>query len=376
MPVSVVRRDKRRRWALVAVVAAILVAVPALVAAVPPTGQSIDPARLRALIDQSIRQRYQGYAQSTASLGLPDLPNLADVTSLLNGTTSMRVWYTSPDRYRVDDLTVAGERDLYRTPDGEFTWDYGADQLTEFVGEPPVRLPRAADLLPPELARRVLAASAADPVSALPVRRVAGISASGLRLRPADQDTTVGQVDIWADSASGLPVRVEVTARGQADPILITAFNQLDLSAPTMPTQPPEPAPGSSLSVVSAPDVAKALGALGQVPLPSRLAGRQLSTTDLGGVHGAGLYGSGLASFVVLAVPRNIGAAATDAASKAGAATLQLPGGTAVAQSIPPLSLMVVRSTVSRRSYLLAGLVTPAALEAAARELSTLPRSG
>jgi hypothetical protein len=373
---SVVRRAKRRRWTLVAVVAAILIAVPAVVATLPSAGRSIDPVRLRALISESSRRPYQGYAESTGSTGFPDLPHLSDVTSLLNGATRMRAWYMSSDQYRVDVMTVTGERDLYRTPQGEFTWDYDANLRTEFIGEPPVRLPRAADLLPPELARRVLAASTADPVTALPARRVAGISASGLRLRLADPDTTVGQVDIWADSVTGVPVRAEVTARGQAAPTLVTAFSELDLSAPTAPIQPPMPPPDSDFHIVSAPDVTKVLGVFSQSPLPLRLAGRELSSTDLGGVRGAGLYGSGLASFVVLAVPRDIGGAATDAAAEAGAATLQLPGGTAVAQSIPPLSLLVVRSVVSRRSYLLAGLVTPALLEAAASQLSTLPRSG
>jgi hypothetical protein len=373
---SVVRRAKRRRWTLVAVVAALLIAVPAVVATLPSAGRSIDPVRLRALISESGRRPYQGYAESTGSIGLADLPHLAEVTSLLNGITRMRAWYLSPDRYRVDVITDTGERDLYRTPQGEFTWDYDANLRTEFIGEPPIRLPRAADLLPPELSRRVLAASAADPVTALPARRVAGISASGLRLRPADPDTTVGQVDIWADSVTGVPVRAEVTARGQAAPIVVTAFRELALSAPAAPIQPPMPPPDSDFDIVNAPDVTKVLGVFSQPPLPLRLAGRELSSTDLGGVRGAGLYGSGLASFVVLAVPRDIGAAATDAAAEAGAATLQLPGGTAVAQSIPPLSLIVVRSVVSRRSYLLAGLVTPAVLEAAAGQLSTLPRSG
>jgi hypothetical protein len=120
--------------------------------------------------------------------------------------------------------------------------------------------------------------------------------------------------------------------------------------------------------VVVAPDVVKALG---EVALPARLAGRELRTGVLGG-----FYGSGLASFFALVLPRSIGTAATDAAGDAGAATLQLPGGTAVAQAIPPLSLIIVRSTVARRWYLLAGLVRPAVLETAARELSTLPRSG
>jgi hypothetical protein len=356
---------------LVAVVTALLITVPAVVTALRSTGEPVDPGRLRALILQSDRRPYQGYAESSAQLGLPDLPNLGDVTSLLNGTTRMRAWYASPALSRVDVLTTGDERGVYRTPEGEFTWDSGANMLTELVGDPPVRLPRAGDLLPPELARRILAAAPGDLVSALAPRRVAGFAVPGIRLTPADPDTTVGQVDVWAERVSGLPVRVEVTARGQAAPILVTAFQELDLSAPALPTTAPTAAPDSGFTVVVAPDVVKALGALGEVALPARLAGRELRTGVLGG-----FYGSGLASFFALALPRSIGTAATDAAGDAGAATLQLPGGTAVAQAIPPLSLIIVRSTVARRWYLLAGLVRPEVLETAARELSTLPRSG
>ncbi|MDT7729416.1 MAG: hypothetical protein QOI21_5992 [Actinomycetota bacterium] len=366
-----VRREKRGRWALVAVVTTLLIAVPLVVSAALPRGERADPGQLRALIARSDGQPYSGYAESSGQLGLPDMPNLADVTSLLNGTTRIRAWYVSPSLSRVDVLTTGSERSVYHGPEGDFTWDYAANMLTQLIGEPSVRLPRAGDLLPPELARRILAAAPGDPVTTLEPRRIAGIAAPGIRLTPANPDTTLGQIDIWADPGSGLPVRVEVTARGQAAPILVTAFQEVDLKTPDLPATNPVRAPSTGFTVVSAPDVADALGALGQVRLPAQLAGRQLRPGDFGG-----LYGSGLGSFFAVVLPRGFGGVATDAAGKAGATTIQLPGGTAVAQSIPPLSLVVVRSTVSRRWYLLAGLVRPAVLEIAAQELSTLPRSG
>jgi hypothetical protein len=357
-------------------VTALLLAVPALVAALAPGGGSADPARLRDLIARSASQPYQGYAESTGSLGLPDLPKLGDVTSLFNGTTRMRAWYTAPDRSRVDVLTVGSERDVYRLPDAEYTWDYAANQLTELIGDPPVRLPQAGDLLPPDLARRILADAPGDPVTALPGRRIAGIAAAGVRLTPRDPDTTVGTVDIWADPATGLPLRVELSARGQTSPVLTTAFEEVDLTTPTIPVEAPNPVPGSGFVVTSAPDVAKALGALGQATLPAQLAGRDLRTTELGGIRGVGLYGTGLSSFVVAAVPGDVGAQAADAATKAGAASIKLARGTAVAKSIPPLSLLVVRPMFSRRAYVLAGLVDPSVLQAAAGALTTLPRRG
>ncbi|WIY03101.1 hypothetical protein QRX60_04330 [Amycolatopsis mongoliensis] len=374
MTPSVVRHAKRRRWAVVAAVAAVLVSVPSVVAALAPAGAPADPGRLRELVLQSATRPYQGYAESAGSLALPELPNLAPVTALFSKRTPMRAWYAGPDRYRVDILGTAGEHDVYRLPDGEYTWDYGDNTLTELIGDPDVRLPRAGDLLPPELARRILRAAKGDPVSALPGRNVAGVAASGLRLVPADPATTIGRVDVWADPATGVAVRVEVTARGQQAPILVTEFQQLEQATPVV--EAPRPVLGSGFTVASAPDVSNALGALGQVPLPATLAGRPVASSKLGGVEGAALYGTGLAAFAVIAVPRAVGNAASEAAGKAGAVQTRLPAGTVVQLSITPLSLAIVRSSVFRRSYLLAGTVTPDVLKTVAEELSTLRRSG
>ncbi|WP_072482473.1 hypothetical protein [Amycolatopsis australiensis] len=374
MTPSVVRHEKRRRWAVVAAVAVVLVALPSVVAALAPAGASVDPARLRALVLQSAGRPYQGYAESAGSLALPELPNLAPVTALFSMRTPMRAWYAGPDRYRVDILGTAGEHDVSRLPDGEYTWDYGDDTLTELIGEPAVRLPRAGDLLPPELARRILRAAQGDPVTALPGRNVAGVAASGLRLVPADPATTIGQVDVWADPATGLPVRVEVSARGQRAPILVTEFRQLAQTAPVV--EAPRPVPGSGFTVASAPDVSAVLGALGQVELPPTLAGRPVVSSDFGGVEGAALYGTGLAAFAVVAVPRAVGNAAAEAAGKAGAVQVKLAAGSVVQLSITPLSLAIVRSPVYRRTYLLAGTVTPEVLKTVADELSRPRRSG
>ncbi|MEV4056042.1 hypothetical protein AB0J55_32950 [Amycolatopsis sp. NPDC049688] len=374
MTPSPVRWERRRRWAVVAAVAAVLVSAPSVVAALAPAGAVGDPARLRDLVLGSAGRPYQGYAESAGSLALPELPNLAAVTALFSMRTPMRVWYAGPDRYRVDILGTAGEHDVYRLPDGEYTWDYGDNTLTELIGDPGVRLPRGGDLLPPELARRILRAAHGDPVSALPGRNVAGVAASGFRLVPADPDTTIGRVDVWADPATGVAVRVELTARGQDSPILVTEFQQLEQTAPVV--QAPRPVLGSGFTVASAPDVTDTLGAYSQVPLPARLAGRAVASSDFGGVQGAALYGSGLASFAVIAVPRTVANAASEAAGKAGAVQVRLAAGNVVQLSITPLSLGIVRSSVSRRSYLLAGTVTPAVLKSVADELSRLRRSG
>lgn len=370
MPVSVVRRERWWRWAVAGVVAVLLVAAPLVAGAVGPSGNSIDAGRLRDLVQRSDSVMYDGEAQSTGSLALPALPNLADVSALFAGTTTMRAWYAGPGRYRVATLTTAGEHDVYRLPEGEYTWDYGANMLTELAGQPTVRLPRASDLLPPELARWILRSAPGEAVSTLPARRVAGIDASGLRLVPADPDTTIGRVDLWADPVSGLPVRVEVTARGQGNPVLVTGFEAVEQRPQVVTT--PRPAPGSGFTVTNAPDISRAFGSFGRTRLPGTLAGRPMRQAELGGVEGAALYGSGLSTFAVVGVPRNIADAAADAASKAGGTE----SGNAVLLSIAPLSLAIVRPPGTRRAYLLAGPVATPVLASAGDDLSRLRRSG
>ncbi|TDQ00178.1 hypothetical protein [Labedaea rhizosphaerae] len=375
MAARVVRRAAQRRWALVVVLAAVLVSIPAVVTAL--SGQATakaDPAALRALVARSASVPYQGYVESTGSMGVPDLPRLADLSSLLSGTTRTRVWYRNPSSYRYAVLTIAGERDVYHGALGETTWDYESDMLTEVVGEAPLRVPRAGDLLPPELARRIISATATDPVTPLPPRVVAGVDAAGFRLVPADPDTTVGAVDIWADPASGLPVRVEVGAKGKTRPIMVTQFLELDRAAPPTSVTRPQRSPGAGYTIVSVEDLAGVLGAFSRFPQQPVLAGRVLRQTEVGGVHGVGLYGTGLASFVVAAVPRSIGDPLSESATQAGAAKGEVTDGTALTLSIPPLTMVIARSTLTRRYFLLAGLIDARVLRDAAGQLTSLLR--
>src|SRR5579885_3409042 len=105
----------RWRWAVVAAVAAALVAAPLVLAALPASAR-MDPSALRTRVLATANLPYQGYAESTGSLGLPDLPNLSEVTSLLGGTTRLRAWYVAPQHWRVDEITGVGERDTYAVP--------------------------------------------------------------------------------------------------------------------------------------------------------------------------------------------------------------------------------------------------------------------
>lgn len=366
---SVVRPRTVRAWTSVAAVAVVAVLVPQVPSWLPASDVTTDPTTLRQQILTSANQPYQGYAEVNGTLQLPELPNLRDLTALLTGTTRVRTWYAAPNRWRFAVVSPVGERDVYGTPDGEYTWDYGANQLTRLIGDAPVRTPRAGDLTPPDLARRVLTAAEGDPVTALPARRVAGHDAAGLRLTPRDPDTTIGHVDVWADPATGVPLAVEVTARDVSRTVLATRFLEFDATPPPPNVLIPTKPAGSGYTIVAAPGIADALGALGRARPPDRLAGRDLREANAAGVRGIGVYGTGLSAFIAVPVPADIGGQAADAITKAGA-TSDVVGDREVTRlEIAPLSIAVVRSSVSRRAWLLAGLTDTDVLLAAAGEL-------
>jgi hypothetical protein len=355
-----------RRWLLVAAAAAGLVGAGAV--QLPAAAVDVDAEELRGRIRTTVPP-YVGYAESTGQLGLPEIPRLEAITALLTGSTRIRAFVAGADRWRADDLAPAGERDTYHLRTTEYVWDFGSNQLTRVVGTVALRLPRAGDLLPPDLARRLLALAAADPVTALPARRIAGRDAAGLRLVPTDPDTTIGRVDIWADPATALPLRVEVAAR-TGPSLLVTELLEVTDGAPDPADLLPALPPGAARVTASAVDVNGALRVIGAPPPPERLAGRARArsvTTPDPPMPGVGLYGAGLAGFALFPVPRDIAERAVDGATAAGGATVEVPTGRAAVVSTPLLSV-AVRSR-GRGGSVLIGTVAPDVLRQALLEL-------
>jgi hypothetical protein len=377
--VSVVSAQARRRWSAVVCGIALLCALPAVIAALPAGGLTISAATLRARIMTSVSVPYQGYVESTVNLGLPQLPNFYDLSTLFDGTTDLYAWYRTSASWRTSVLTGTGENDIYQVGQLTYLWDYGHNVLTRVVGAEPVRLPRASDLLPPELARRLLAAaSPADHMSRLPSRRVAGVDAAGLRLVPADPATTIGAIDIWADPAGGLPLEVTITGRGASKPVLMTTFLQVTERRPALATVIPAPAPGVVVTTTSLPAVDRVLGGDGDgdhdgTAFPGQLAGLG-RIPILGGLSGVAGYGAGFSRLVLLALPRGTGSHVLNAAIQAGAGTVALPGGTAVLIRTPLLNVLMLHVGFRRETYILTGAVTPALLESAGASLQTSRR--
>ncbi|MBO0775028.1 MAG: hypothetical protein J2P34_01835 [Actinobacteria bacterium] len=351
-----------------------LCALPAVIAALPVQQSALSARALRARMLASAGVPYQGYVSTAANLGLPDLPGVADVSGLLDGSTSQYVWYRSPARWRADNVTGTGENDAYQAGPVTYLWDFGRNLLTRVSGAQPIRLPRAADLLPPALARRLLdIAAATGRYARLPSRRVAGISAAGLRVTPAGEGTTIGAVDVWADPRTGLPVQVEVFGRGVSQPVLTSGFLELSQRRPALSVVTPHPAPGAGITSARLPDVSSVLSGDGDgdndgTPFPGELGGRRQAALP-GSPPGVAVYGSGLARFVLLPLPRSVNASVLNAAIGAGAGLLSIRGQTGALIRTPLLTVLLVRAGFRQTTFMFTGAVTPALLEQAATGL-------
>lgn len=349
------------RWAVVAAGVAAVTALPSLAGALPVDAPPVPPAELLERIRASSAVGWSGYGESSGRLVLPDVRELGDLPGLVGGTTRTRTWWRGPDEWRVDALTLVGEVDTTRDPDGTWTWNSADRRALRIVGQLDVRLPAAPDLVAPVLGHR-LAGTRDVELSALPDRRVAGRAAAGVRLEPRDPaSTTVRAVDLWAEPRTGLPLRVEVRAAGEAEPVLTAVLLDLELGTPPRSRTTFLPAAGAAVSVGRAPDVAAAADRFAPFELPAALAGlprRQRSELSVGG--GVGTYGDGFTALAVLPLPFDTGS---------GLVRRIEPDGDGSTARVPTPLVNGLVATVRDRAYLLVGTVPDPVLRRALAQL-------
>ena len=289
------------RWGLVGIGVLALVSAPALVDALPVERSDLPLETLVQRIEASADRPYHGYAEGRGALRLPELPGAADLGTLMSDTSRMRLWYDGPDRWRTDLLYSGGERDRYGEPDGMWVWDSGTHRSVFVQDETQLRLPIPIDLTPPDLARRLLEAAQPDELEPLAARRVAGHDGDGLRIRPSAPESTIDTIDIWADAETGLPLRVEITAKSRDNPSLHSGFLELEQERPDPDLVSFEPPSGGVQQQDADLDLVQAIERYSRTLLPDTLAGRPRATEQ---ASAAAIYGDGYTSVGVLALPQ------------------------------------------------------------------------
>ena len=358
-----------RRWLAVLAGTALLIALPSIVGALPAGSSSLTATQLLARIDGSVNQPYSGYAESTGGLSLPVTDQFSSIGNLFGGQTELRVWQRSATDIRVDSIGFSGETDYHSTADGLWTWVYenNTATYTPTTTKPTIRLPTASDLLPPQLARRVLSEATAGEAGRIPAARIAGRSAPGLRITPSEAASTIAHVDVWADPSTGLPVRVEIVGKNSKTPALSSSFLDLSTATPAASTVAFTPPSGATVHSSPEADLATSIDQFGQSTPVASLAGipRNALLPKTGAV---GVYGRGITEFIAVPLPRRTAYSLRQQLSKT---TPDASPTDALALTSGPVNLLLTSTDDSRGAWLLIGDVTPATLTQAVAELPT-----
>lgn len=200
-----------------------------------------------------------GTVMQTASLGLPGLPEVvgmggASPVALLAGSHELKVWYGGEDRFRLALPGRMSETDLIVNGDQVWLWESsgnkatrirGAAESSEYSlhsrhswpsgyaghGRPEGALPTATT--PEGAAREVLERAGADTtVGVTSTERVADRPAYQLVLTPKDGASLVREVKLALDGETFVPLRVQVYAKGAAEPAFEVGFTSVTFTPP------------------------------------------------------------------------------------------------------------------------------------------------
>ncbi len=359
-----------RRWCIVAVGVALLIAVPIGLRLLPAQDSAVRASALLKHIRDSGELGYSGLVESDGALGLPVSNQFTDVADLLGGRTTMRVWWRSGTDWRVDKILATGETDLFHDARGTTSWKYESNRATR-TGNAEIRLPNSSDLLPPALALRLLADADPAEVSRIPAERIAGVDALGLRLVPRDRQSSIGRVDVYADPDTGLPVSVAVFASGAKAPALRTKFLALTMSPPPASLTHLALASGAELRFEDVVDIAAAANKYAPVRAPSRLVGLHQRSTHAGAV---GVYGRGVTLLIAIPLWGPAAGPLRDQLAVTPGVRIATVGS---ALSVAPLNLLLTPPAFEDHSWLFVGTVTPSTLtQAAHKVVAHPPRQG
>ncbi|MDN4642783.1 LolA family protein [Arthrobacter sp. PsM3] len=248
------------------------VAVPAVIAAGVLSGSlpasagdplpEKTPQQVLLMVAQHGEKSLSGTLEQSSEIGLPDLPTSGSGArspetawlELLAGPHTARIYLDGPGKARVQVMDKMAERDA--VTNGNDLWFYNSKDNTAAHAQLPAdaadrQEARPGTQTPAELADKLLAKL--DPGTAVtvgPDTRVAGRAAYNLVLTPKSDVTLLASVAIAVDGESGLPLGVEVKARGQSGPAFSVAFTSLTLEAPDASLFNFTPPPGATVKEI------------------------------------------------------------------------------------------------------------------------------
>jgi outer membrane lipoprotein-sorting protein len=226
-----------------AVITAAAVGLPASAA---PNLTSKTPADLLSMVATESVAGVSGDVEEKSALGLPALPSTggtssAGLTGLLSGTHDLRVWADPSGKFRAQVLDTLDETEVVSDGVNLWTYVYSTNAVSHVVlparsthSKPAATATPSPGTVstPDQLAKKLL--SAIDPsteVTANGTAKIANRDAYLLDVVPRTADTTVGLIRIGIDAATGVPLRVQIFARGASSPALSIGFTKVNFDA-------------------------------------------------------------------------------------------------------------------------------------------------
>jgi outer membrane lipoprotein-sorting protein len=256
--------SSRTRWLVPGVVAgavALAAVGVTLSASATPSLPPKSPAQLLVALQSANVSGLSGTVVQTSALGLPSLPvpsggqGSSDLTSLVSGSHTIRIWYAGPQRVRMALLGTLGESDVIRNGRDVWLWNSDRNTATHVAlpaqqakpspGDLPGNLPKT----PQEAADAVLKLlGPTTDVATNGTETVAGRSAYGLVLSPKDSRSLIGSVRVAVDAERSVPLRVQVLPKNSSTPAFAVGFTQVSFATPDQREFQFSPPPGAKVT--------------------------------------------------------------------------------------------------------------------------------
>jgi outer membrane lipoprotein-sorting protein len=263
-----VKLSRRARWAVpgtaVTVTAVVIAALQIPAAQASPDLPARTPAQLLASLSTDAKvPPLTGTVVENASLGLPQLPttdtNPTSLTSLLTGNHTVRVYYQDSSHFRLAIPEPSSETDIIADGSKGWLWESSSNSVTEFVppagkgqATPPMNKVSATPLTPQQAANQVLGAVGKTTLVSVQANvMVAAEPAYQLVLAPKDPRSLVGKVVIAVDGKYGIPLRVQLYAKGASSPAFQVGYTALQFVTPASSNFSFTPPHGASVDVVN-----------------------------------------------------------------------------------------------------------------------------
>jgi outer membrane lipoprotein-sorting protein len=247
--VSVLRSRPALRWLIPSAAAVVVIgggaAAGTIVANADPALPERSAAQLLVDLQSADPEAFSGTVVQSSDLGLPGIAGLlgnaagggGNLTSLIAGSNTARVWYAGEEKMRFSLLGTSNQTDVIRNGTDAWIWESAGNTGTHVklpAGAPHAEAtPSGLPGTPQEAADAALAAiDDTTKVETTGAAEVAGRDAYELVISPRDTNSLVGQVRLAIDAKEHIPLRVDVYAKNTQKPAFRVAFEQITFAVP------------------------------------------------------------------------------------------------------------------------------------------------